>query len=339
MPMGIRRVEHKEEGVTMTTAAEIEAQENAGFVEDDSDEDGLFVSKSVQVEAIEEQPAGNETEAAETRSIKQEEVDDSGAMDLDDIPVNIKAPPSPEQKKKVPTGEQKPKKKVAAPKDPEADIIAEDLQHMLNLFTVQDDGAAEGGATTTTTNAALEGHMFLFQFPPILPPLHVVPRDGTAANPATVKPDPDEDVVMQNQPAASIDLTQGDDNNDKRSKVKQEADGDAAAEEAKKKADNSGRGEITEGGYLGNLIVRKSGRVELDWGGQRLEMMPGIQANFLSTAVLVERNDVKPTDPSQMAGVAYGMGKIQGSFTLAPVWGEEEEWVVDPKDLEIPEEA
>jgi DNA-directed RNA polymerase III subunit RPC4 len=37
-----------------------------------------------------------------------------------------------------------------------------------------------------------------------------------------------------------------------------------------------------------------------------------------------------------MAGAAYGMGKIQGSFALAPVWGDEEDWVVDPKDLEIP---
>jgi DNA-directed RNA polymerase III subunit RPC4 len=27
------------------------------------------------------------------------------------------------------------------------------------------------------------------------------------------------------------------------------------------------------------------------------------------------------------------MGKIQGSFALAPVWGDEEDWVVDPEDL------
>jgi DNA-directed RNA polymerase III subunit RPC4 len=325
MPMGIRRVEHKEEGVTMTTAAEIEAQEKAGAVEEESDDDALFVGGPAQVEDFEETPRG-EGEAAPTRKIKKEEAD-VGAMDLDEIPEGegIKAPESPELKKKVPVSQQKPKKS-AAPKDPEAEIISQDLQRMLNLFTVQgEDGLAEDG---TANNAALEGHMFLFQFPPVLPPLHVVPRDGTSTNPVPIKPEPDDDVVMLNEPPVNIDLTQDDDSN-----VKKEGDG----EEGGDKQDKEKGEELKEGGYIGNLIVRKSGRVQLSWGGQMLDMMPGIQSNFLSTAVLIEHADEKAGDPNQMAGVAYGMGKIQGSFTLAPVWGDEEEWVVDPKDLEIPE--
>ncbi|KAK4122429.1 hypothetical protein N657DRAFT_576128 [Parathielavia appendiculata] len=328
MPMGIRRVEHKDEGVTMTTAAEIEAQEKAGAVEEESDDDALFVSRAAQVEDFDEAPMDEGVgEPAQTRNIKKEEVE-AGAMDLDELPEGqrIKAPESPELKKKVLVGQQK-AKKSSAPKDPEAEAIANDLQRMLNLFTVrgEDGQVAEDG---TANNAALEGHMFLFQFPPVLPPLHVVPRDGTSANPIAIKPEPDDDVVMLNEPPVNIDLTQ-DDN----AKVKKEDEGEEEPEgQAKEKSD-----ELKEGGYIGNLVVRKSGKVELSWGGQKLELMPGIQSNFLSTAVLIEHADKKPDDPSQMAGVAYGMGKIQGSFTLAPVWGDEEEWVVDPKDLEVPE--
>ena len=323
MPMGIRRVEHKEEGVTMTTAAEIEAQEKAGAAGEGSDDEGLFVSgpAAEDGENVQEAAGGEGVwEVPQTRKIKTEE-GAAGAMDLDEIPEGIKAPDSPELRKKVPV-EQKPKK-VAALKDAEADIIAEDLQRMVDMFTLQEDDAqAEDG---TAHNAALEGHMFLFQFPPVLPPLRVVPRDGTTTNPISIKPEPDDDVVMLNQPPVNIDLTKESDK-----KVKKEGDGEEAGDE-----DDEDDDELKEGGFLGNLVVRKSGKVELSWGGQKLELMPGIQTNFLSTAVLIEQADEKP-ETGQMAGAAYGMGKIQGSFALAPVWGDEEDWVVDPKDLEIP---
>ncbi|SPQ22025.1 71d7f851-cb8d-4ceb-ba6f-7b8c506cf048 [Thermothielavioides terrestris] len=330
MPMGIRRVEHKEEGVTMTTAAEIEAQEQAGELgEEESDEDGLFVSGAAVGEA--DEPARDEG-ALEPQSthgsvtVKKEDAEE-GAMDLDKIPEGIKAPDSPELKKKVPVSEQKPKRKSAAPKDLESEIISEELQTMLDLFTVQgDDALGEDGAAN---NAALEGHMFLFQFPPVLPPLRAVPRDGASKKPTSIKAEPDDDVVMLNQPPVSIDLTRDSDR-----KVKKEGDGEEGDDgNAKDEGD-----ELKEGGYLGNLVVRKSGKVELSWGGQTLQLMPGIQSNFLSTAALIEYADVKPGDTSQTAGVAYGMGKIQGSFTLAPAWADEDDWVVDPEDLTIPEQ-
>ncbi|KAG7288709.1 hypothetical protein NEMBOFW57_005065 [Staphylotrichum longicolle] len=323
MPMGIRRVEHQEEGVTMTTAAEIEAQEKAGGVEEESDEEGLFVGGPAEIEGSETPKEEGVSEATQARTIKTEE-GEGGAMDLDEIPEGIKAPESPELKKKVPVSEQKPKKKAAVPKDSEAEIITEDLHRMVELFTLGgDDTIAEDGAAN---NAALEGHMFLFQFPPVLPPLRAAPRDGTSTNPIPIKPEPDDDVVMLNQPAVNIDLTQ-----DADKKVKKEGDG----EEAEGRDDEEDEDELKEGGFIGNLIVRKSGKVELSWGGQKLELMPGTQTNFLSTAVLIEQADVKPNDASQMAGVAYGMGKIQGSFALAPVWGDEEDWDVDPAELKV----
>ncbi len=329
MPMGIRRVEHKEEGVTMTTAAEIEAQEKAGGAGEESDEEGLFVDGAVQIDdSGESSREDGVSEAPPTRRIKTEEgesVGETGAMDLDEVPPGFKAPESPELKKKLLVGEQKPKKKASAPKDLEAEIITEDLHRMVELFTLESDASpTEDGAAN---NASLEGHMFLFQFPPVLPPLRAVPRDGTSTNPIPIKPEPDDGVVMLNQPPVNIDLTQ-----DADSKANKEGGG--GAEDGG--GDEEDGDELRDGGFIGNLIVRKSGKVELSWGGQKLELMPGTQTNFLSTAVLVERADVKPGDPSQMAGVAYGMGKIQGSFALAPVWGDEEDWVVDPTDLVVP---
>ncbi|GAB1314040.1 RNA polymerase III RPC4-domain-containing protein [Madurella fahalii] len=326
LPMGIRRVEHKEEEVTITTAAEIEAQEKAGAADEhESEEEGLFVD-GPSGENVSEPPRDEavwEHAVPQPRShvgIKTEDSEGQG-MDLDEISEGMKAPESPEQKKKVlaqPGGEPKPKKS-AAPKDPEAEIIAQDLQRMLNMFTLQ---GSDGGASP------LEGHMFLFQFPRILPPLKVARRDDDAAK-TLIKPEAgNDDLVMSDRPAdgthnaAHIDLTQDADG------VKKEADGGAEEEEDG----------LEVGGYIGNLVVRKSGRVELSWGGLPLEAGPGVQANFLQTAVLIEDAETKPTDVSRYAGAAYGMGKIQGSFALAPIWSEEEDWVVDPKDLEIPQE-
>ena len=90
-----------------------------------------------------------------------------------------------------------------------------------------------------------------------------------------------------------------------------------------------------DGGFVGQLVMRKSGKVELSWGGQTLELVPGTQAQFLNTAVLLEENDAK-AQPGQVAGTAFGMGKIEGKFILAPKWGEEDEWEVDDEDLVAP---
>mgnify|MGYP002622318238 CR=1 FL=1 len=337
LPMGVRRIEHKEEQVTLTTAAEIEAQDNAGGeVSESSDEEGLFVGGPSGEELISGSGSGSGGgggggSGGDDIKIKKEP-GDADAMDMDAIPEGIKAPDSPELKKKALVGEQKPKKKSAAGlRDPEAEALAEDLQRNLDLFTISGDDVAateEGGAI----NPSLEGHMFLFQFPRVLPPLKAVSRAGK------VKSEPnDDDVVMLNQTPAHIDLTQ--ENPSDKTKVKKENPDDVENAEE----DDSEGDELHQGGYLGDLIVRKSGRVELSWGGMKLEMMPGTQASFLSTVVLIEEADIKPdgegqaqapTQSGQMGGVAYGMGKIQGSFALAPAWGEEEEWIVTEEELE-----
>ncbi|RFU71947.1 rna polymerase iii rpc4, partial [Trichoderma arundinaceum] len=91
---------------------------------------------------------------------------------------------------------------------------------------------------------------------------------------------------------------------------------------------------LSNGGLIGRLNVRKSGKVELDWGGRILEMSPAAGMNFLTTAVIVEESDEKPQN-GVTTGESIGMGKIMGRFVLAPIWNEEEEWDVAPEELDI----
>ncbi|KAK0614283.1 RNA polymerase III RPC4-domain-containing protein [Immersiella caudata] len=324
MPMGIRRVEHEEEKVTMASTADIEAKERglekAEAQDDEDSSDGLFVDEARTKETT-HIPAKDEGvwehALPESRvKIKAEEADQ---MELEDIPEGgTKTPDSPEQKKKDLL---KAKKKKG---DTEEELLAQDLEHMINFFTFADDvkkgEEKEGGSSK-------DGHMFLFQFPPVLPPLTpVAPEAGQLVKPEpTEDDDDDEDIVMfapQKKTApVNIDLTEGAD------KIKSEGDAEDGGDQ---------QAEPQEvGGFVGNLVVRKSGKVELSWGGNILELAPGTQANFLSQAVLVEQSDEK-VQPSQASGSAYGMGKIWGSFSAVPTWGGEEEWAIDPEDLVTP---
>lgn len=320
--MGIRRVEHKEEAITMTTAAEIEAQDQGlDNGEDDSDSEMFVDAATPKSEAGRADDRVWEHAAPKVRV--KEEPTDGDSMDIDSLPSEgqFKTPDSPELKKKdlVASDEKKKKKRKTAAKDLEDEITERDLDRMLHMFTL---GEKEGHAKE------LEGHMFLFQFPPVLPPLNQVPDEGA---PTLVKPEPadDDDLFVTNAPpkaTANIDLT-----NEPDTEVKKE-EGEADESEVKVKVEDT----IKEGGFIGNLVVRKSGKVELDWGGSTLILDLGTQSSFLQQAVILEEADAKPGQATEMSGAAFGMGKIQGSFGLAPKLSDEEEWVVDPDDLIVP---
>ncbi|KAM7201456.1 RNA polymerase III RPC4 domain containing protein [Rhypophila sp. PSN 637] len=306
MPMGIRRVEPKEE----STAAQMEAlrlsdSNNAKIPEkgepaEGTADDGVWahaVPKSRSQVRIKEEPA------------------DEDRMDLDLPEGQIKAPDSPQLSKKDVTGSDD--KKQSIYKDEEEELAAGRLQRMLELFTAREgDQASE-----------LEGHMFLFQFPRVLPPLKATAADGT---PSLVKPEPDDDdeLFVSNDPpttTTSIDLTTVDD-----SKVKKEG------EEGEDDGDNKGESPqiLPEAGFLGNLIVRKSGKAELSWGGRRMIVDLGIPQHGFSQAILLEEGDIKPGQVSNIAGTALDMGRIQGKFNTAYVWDDEEDWNPAEEDLE-----
>ncbi|KAJ4421776.1 hypothetical protein N0V85_000015 [Neurospora sp. IMI 360204] len=314
MPMGIRRFEHEEEEVVMATAAEIEAQDAGVDVaagdDDDDDSSDLFVDNGEGPVQIKDEGA---VDTAVPKTVIKKEGGEMEDANMESIPEGvIKAPESPELKKKaMATAKEaeKPKeKKPKKPKETEADFAQQDRERLVELFN---------------HGTELEGHMFLFQLPVVLPPLK------SAAPAPKVKPEPEgDDVVMLDQPAAPKSSSRIDLTSEEASKVKKEnGEADADAEQ-----------DMThEGGYVGQLVVRKSGKVEVSWGGLPLQMGLGIQANFLSTAVIIKEDDVKPTQ-DQFTGAAYGMGRIQGSFVLAHTFGDEEEWVVDPSELVIANE-
>lgn len=315
MPMGIRRFEHEEEAVVMATAAEIEAQDagvDVAAADDDDDDNSsdLFVDNGEGPVQIKDEGAVDSTVP---KTIIKKEGGEMEDVNMENIPEGvIKAPESPELKKKVMATTKdadKPKeKKAKKPKETEADFAQQDRERLVELFN---------------HGTELEGHMFLFQLPVVLPPLK------SAAPAPKVKPEPEgDDVVMLDQPTAPKSSSRIDLTSEEASKVKkengEEADADAEQDMTR------------EGGYVGQLVVRKSGKVEVSWGGVPMQMGLGIQANFLSTAVIIKEDDVKPTQ-DQYTGAAYGMGRIQGSFVLAHTFGDEEEWVVDPSELGIAE--
>ncbi|KAK4658035.1 hypothetical protein QC762_203240 [Podospora pseudocomata] len=155
----------------------------------------------------------------------------------------------------------------------------------------------------------LDDRAFIFQFP-VRPPLYVVKDDGSLA-----KTEGDDEVVTldgQQQGNAPVDLTTG---------VKEE---EVAEEESKEEEEKP---VVPQAGYLGKLIVRKSGKVEIDWGGYPMDSGTGVAPRHLSTAVLLEMEDAKPGEPPR--GFAYSMGRVEAVFSSVLRTSDMEPWVVD----------
>lgn len=318
MPMGIYRKVHKEAGVVVATTAELEAAEKAG------EEESLWVDgdSSDASQPPPEQPAEEgvwDTGGDKPVAVKKEP--DTEAS-LGDTPMEL----DPQLTEPQETKEVKPKVEVkvkkAPPQDPEERIIQSDLNLLsseLGAVTIAD----ENGEEKTAGPSDKEGRLYLFQFPPLLPPLKAGPAPQKPKS--KVKAETEEFNMADAPPAtgdsAAVDLTEE----------------EAAAADGQDDVDD-GQGFLSsllsEGGMMGKLNVRKSGKVELDWGGRVLELSPATAMNFLTTAVIVEQNDEKPL-PGVIGGDGIGMGKIMGRFVLAPVWGEEEEWEVSPEELVV----
>jgi DNA-directed RNA polymerase III subunit RPC4 len=337
LPVGIKREDIQEGGVELTTAEDIAAGEQAAGEGDGSDEESMWVDAALENRIEPGMKKDDEVwthvapKPREKVMIKNERGELVEATAIDEIvdSIMMKQPSSPEQQKK-PLVEKKVRK--GPPKDAEDEQIAQDMERLVSLLTLgAQQQEQKPDADGNPPYNPLEGNLFLFQLPPVLPPLKITRQPRPGAQDGPVKPEPEDDVVMLDQPAASIDLTGTSETPDRGVKTEDgmmDMDGD----------DRPGAGKEPlyppEGGYVGKLVVRRSGKVELDWGGQTLDMVPGIQSNFLTTAVLVEETNPGARS-GESAGVAYGMGKIEGKFILAPKWGEEEEWVVDPQELEV----
>ncbi|KAI0834718.1 RNA polymerase III RPC4-domain-containing protein [Hypoxylon sp. FL0890] len=315
LPVGLLRTEHEEEEVKVKTTAELEAEEQQA-----SDDEDLFVSQATKdLRDIGIQGDSEVWHAAPKSQVKvkTEPGMEPETMDIDmaDIPeaVQIKTPPSPELKKKPVVSEDsaaiaQKKRKEKAAKDTEFLQTIQDLHYQLETLTFKPPTDKEEDSEAEAEAAEEEPHlqpkddqMFLFQLPPILPPL--------------IKTTDDENGEAG---AASL-ISQDNKSGATATKVK--------TEDGVKKEDewNPFATLPPEGGLIGKINVRKSGKVEFDWGGTILSMGVGAETEFLTTAIMVEQN-IDLQNPEASTGFACGMGPIQNKFVLAPIWDEEEDW-------------
>ncbi len=174
-----------------------------------------------------------------------------------------------------------------------------------------------------------EGRLYLFQFPPVLPelynPLNEKPKSKVEikveknAEKATKT---DEDVQMSGMSAKAkgkmkekVDLT-GDSVVKVEEVVELGPDGKPKKEEDKRRREEV----VHEEGWIGKLVVRASGKVELCWGGTNLAVGRGVDAGFLTTGVVVDMIEKGPLGGGPPEGKALSMGQIMGKFVVTPDW-------------------
>ncbi|KAG6033939.1 hypothetical protein E4U41_006773 [Claviceps citrina] len=327
MPMGIYRKEHKDEGVVVATTAELEAAEKAAGEEE---EESLWVDGdgSGLPPPVDQPEEGVWSTDGKAVMVKKEPGTEDG-MDLD---VEMKPAPTKEEEEEE---EKKKKKKLALaasvnkalPKDIEEREIETDLALLaseLGAVTVTD----EDGTSRTEAPSNKDGRLYLFQFPPLLPPLKEAARRPVPR----IKQEAHDVDLMDDTPSAGtrtpVNLT----NSGRYDGQEEEEEEEEEEEDPELEAEGFRSQVLSRGGLVGRMNVRKSGKVELDWGGMTLEMSPAAGMNFLSTAVIVEENDEK-AQQGVVGGESIGMGNIMGRFVLAPIWSEEEDWDAAPEEL------
>ncbi|KAI0157659.1 RNA polymerase III RPC4-domain-containing protein [Xylariaceae sp. FL1272] len=303
LPVGMLRTRHEEVEVKIKTQAELEKED-----QQESDDEDLFVAKDARSAGPTDanavwnapMPPQNHVSVKAEPGTGQEGAD----IAMADIPAAPKAPDSPELKKKLTIDvdgtaidpEIQEKKQKKAKDDPEFAHRMNEAQHMLNMLQFT--------ATATAQDEEEEiPKLFFFQFPPLLPPLNK-PSTGQSG---------------------AIDVDAIDENN---SNVKVEE-----AHESANFIKGKQTGVPAEGGYVGRLNVRKSGKVELDWGGMTMRLGTGTPSDFLTHVMVVDLKD-SVESAQESAGTAYSMGEIKGKFTVGVPLAPQEDWepeMIDPR--------
>ncbi|KAI0396143.1 hypothetical protein F5Y17DRAFT_137928 [Xylariaceae sp. FL0594] len=306
LPLGMQRTLHQDPEVKVKTQAELEAEDR----QSSDDEGNLFVDEPLTDPRDLGMKDDNEVWHAAPKSLVKVKAEpgtdeDGAGVDLTDIPEAPKAPLSPEMKRKpiidedgvaidAATERAKRKEKKIA-EDPEFMHLASDMERLLQTLTLHPPAEGEEGQEK-------DDQLFIFQLPPILPPL-IKPSHGSDE-----QDDPFDAAPGGNNPT-----------------VKSEE----GVEASQKKRST---GLPAEGGYIGRLNVRKSGKVELDWGGTILNVGMATETDFLTSAMIVEQKENVET-AEESAGVAFGMGQVYGGFVLAPTFDDDAEWDPDITDI------
>lgn len=298
LPFALPRTRHEEIEIRVKTTAELEAEERQS-----SDDEKLVISQAAK--DISDIKIGDDLQSPV--KVKSEPGTELDAMDVDltDIPPVLSVPPVtadgsdiyyggiPKPSDNDAAAQEKREKMVA--RDPELAAAAAELKAHQRFFL---SGSPADGEIRHPGEVKQNDCIYLFQVPPIMPPLVNVTDNLTGEADST-------SLAPQNNGLAS-------------DKVKTEE----GIEKEKEKAPNRFPELPPEGGRIGKLNVRKSGKVEMDWGGFMMEVAMTPQSSMLTTAMLTDQN----IDPAASNGTAYGMGEVAGRFCVVPIWSEEEEW-------------
>lgn len=179
-----------------------------------------------------------------------------------------------------------------------------------------DGDAAMADETPAMRSAKLqqeqrENHVYMFQFPPVLPDLE----------PISVKDDPDT-IHVHNPRADVMDVDE-----------RQEPPVTPAAQETKPNPTTEGVAPTIPqphlpSGAVGKLRIHKSGKATLDWGGTSFVLGQGTDNAFLETILLARMPETKPKDEAAAASedqepaLGMDMGQIRGKFVITPDWEE-----------------
>lgn len=306
-PIRLMRHEHKERVMLVNTDSSTEVMVKADPDAAESDE-SLFVKEdyddTIDLDAI---PSKNSRMSI-------------GSIDLD---APISQPLAAEEvaarrssKKKAEKQAKKDKKPVLETEEDKSEYARqqEDIQILSNeLAGLQTKSVDENGNTEMEEGGEkkdLEGRVYLFQFPPILP---ILKNEGSPE----MKESGEVDVDMRNIPANGTPIEISDD-------VKPEA----GAEADVSAIPEAGQPPllVNEEGKIGRMIVRKSGKVEFSWGGTSLALGRGAPFDFLAKGVIVHgmrqggKNGRDITKEEEISMSGTGMGKIMGKFVATPDW-------------------
>ncbi|EJT76370.1 hypothetical protein GGTG_06290 [Gaeumannomyces tritici R3-111a-1] len=325
MPMGIVRREPKKKELVVASSADMVAKEKAAAgggadtQETSSGGDGATPAEDVAMEDDGQVWPGAPTERkVKVRGSDGQEIE---VTEIDDRRIQQRARSATAKDEYGDDGGGDNKAKVRAEakyQSREDEVRADQLAMMLRELGPRAEGDSK------------DGRLYLFQLPPVMPPLRVVQRPDKKAKPKTVvKDEPvDEDGgVVTTDVGQTFDLTEG-----AAGATSSSSSGDGGGGGGSEAENDESNPYPDTVGYVGKMTVRRSGKVTLDWGGIAYSVMPGIQTSFLTNAVLLEDADKKPKS-GEVAGRAYGMGKVMGRFVCRPVFREPVPWVVDPADL------
>lgn len=216
----------------------------------------------------------------------------------------------------------------------DVEVLAKELGGMQGNLNANTKGKDAEGDNMMEDVAKPEDHrsgrLYLFQFPPVLPELYN-PVDGNPRNKIDLTR---AEAEKPKENDADAQMTGTEPSPKGKGKLKDRTDliGEApppikVEEEAvpldKVKKEEVKKGHppyVNEEGWIGKLIVRKSGRVELSWGGVNLLVGRGVDAGFLTTGIVVDSIEKGPPGGGAPEGRALSMGQIMGKFVVTPDW-------------------